>query len=33
VPDTTAFKDGVVWPFQVGLKRRNTHAAAVGLTA
>lgn len=33
VPDTTAFTDAIVWPFQIGLKRRNTHAAAIGLTA
>jgi hypothetical protein len=33
VPDTTSFRDGVVWPFQVGLSRRNSHAAAIGLTA
>jgi len=31
--DQTAFNDAVVWPFQVGLRRRNTHAAALGLTA
>jgi hypothetical protein len=31
--DQTAFNDAVTWPFQVGLKRRNTHAAALGLTA
>jgi hypothetical protein len=33
VPDTTSFRDGVVWPFQIGLSRRNSHAAAIGLTA
>ena len=30
---TTAFSDAVVFPWQLGLKRRNTHAAAIGLTA
>ena len=30
---TTAFKNAVVMPLQFGLKRRNTHAAAIGLTA
>jgi hypothetical protein len=30
---TTAFKNSVCFPLQVGLKRRNTHAAALGLTA
>lgn len=29
----TGFVDGVVYPFQVGLQRRNTHAAATALTA
>lgn len=29
----TNFVDGVVYPFQVALKRRNSHAAAIGLTA
>jgi hypothetical protein len=33
VPDTTRFNDAVVWPWQLGMKRRNTHAAALGLTA
>lgn len=33
VPDTTSFRDGVVWPFQLGMKRRNTSASATGLTA
>lgn len=30
---TTNFVEGLVFPFQVGLQRRNTHAAATGLTA
>lgn len=30
---TTSFKDAVVFPIQVGLRRRNTHAMASGLTA
>lgn len=30
---TTAFSNAVVWPFQVGMQRRNRTAAAVGLTA
>jgi hypothetical protein len=30
---TTAFSDAIVYPFQIGIQRRNTHAAAVGLTA
>lgn len=30
---TTRFKDALVYPMQVGLNRRNTHAAATGLTA
>ena len=30
---TTQFVDAIVWPMQVGLKRRNSHAAAIGLTA
>jgi hypothetical protein len=29
---TTAFKNAVVYPFQVGMRRRNSHAAAIGLT-
>jgi hypothetical protein len=29
----TAFTDGVVYPFQIGIQRRNTHAAATALTA
>ena len=29
----TGFVDGVVYPFQLGLVRRNTHSAAIGLTA
>lgn len=29
----TSFVDAVVYPHQIGLKRRNTHAAATGLTA
>ena len=29
----TGFVDGVVYPFQIGLQRRNTHAAATALTA
>jgi hypothetical protein len=29
---TTAFKNAVVLPFQVGMRRRNSHAAAIGLT-
>jgi len=33
VPDTTGFKDAIVWPWQLGLTRRNSHAAAIGLTA
>jgi hypothetical protein len=31
--DTTTFKDAVVYPVQVGCRRRNTSAAATGLTA
>jgi hypothetical protein len=31
--DTTSFKDAVVFPIQVGAKRRNTHSMASGLTA
>ena len=30
---TTSFQEGLLWPFQVGAQRRNTHAAATGLTA
>jgi hypothetical protein len=30
---TTAFVEGVVWPFQIGVQRRNRSAAATGLTA
>lgn len=30
---TTQFVEGLVWPFQVGVQRRNTSAAAIGLTA
>lgn len=30
---TTRFKDAVCLPLQVGLRRRNSHAAATGLTA
>lgn len=30
---STAFADAVVYPFQIGLQRRNTHAAATALTA
>jgi hypothetical protein len=30
---TTAFSDAVVFPYQVGIRRRNSHAAAIGLTA
>jgi hypothetical protein len=30
---TTSFKDAVVYPIQIGLNRRNTHAAATALTA
>lgn len=33
VPDTTRFNDAVVFPWQLGMKRRNTSAAAIGLTA
>lgn len=33
VPDTTRFNDAVVWPWQLGMKRRNRSAAALGLTA
>lgn len=33
VADTTRFQDAVVWPFQIGMKRRNSSAAAIGLTA
>lgn len=29
----TNFVEGLVFPFQVGVQRRNTHAAATGLTA
>ena len=29
----TDFVDGVVYPFQIGIQRRNTHAAATALTA
>ena len=31
--NTTKFRDAVVYPIQVGLQRRNTQAAATGLTA
>jgi hypothetical protein len=30
--DTTQFKDALCYPLQIGLNRRNTHAAATGLT-
>ena len=30
---TTTFKDAVCYPIQIGIQRRNTHAAATGLTA
>lgn len=30
---TTSFVDGVVYPFQLGVQRRNSHAALTGLTA
>lgn len=30
---TTGFVEGLVYPFQVGVQRRNTHAAATALTA
>ncbi len=30
---TTGFVNGLVFPFQVGVQRRNSHAAATGLTA
>lgn len=30
---TTAFTEGLVFPFNVGVQRRNTSAAAIGLTA
>lgn len=30
---TTGFVEGLVWPFNVGAQRRNSHAAATGLTA
>ena len=30
---TTAFKNGVVFPMQVGVRRRNSHYAITGLTA
>lgn len=33
VPGTTGFKNSVVFPFQVGAVRRNSHAAATALTA
>lgn len=29
---STSFSDAVVYPFQVGVQRRNSHTAAVGLT-
>ncbi len=31
--NTTQFQDGLVYFFQLGIKRRNSHAAAIGLTA
>jgi hypothetical protein len=31
--DTTQFKDALCYPLQIGVNRRNTHAAATGLTA
>jgi hypothetical protein len=33
VPGTTGFKNSVVFPFQIGAQRRNSHAAATALTA
>ena len=30
---TTAFKNGVVYPLQLGVRRRNSHAALTGLTS
>ena len=33
VQGATSFVDAVFYPFQVGVRRRNTHAAATGLTA
>lgn len=30
---TTAFNNAVVYPYQIGVQRRNSHAAATGLTA
>jgi hypothetical protein len=33
VPGTTGFKNSVVFPFQVGATRRNTHSSATALTA
>lgn len=30
---TTSFSNAIVWPFQVGIERRNTSAAATNLTA
>jgi hypothetical protein len=30
--DTTQFKDALCYPLQIGLNRRNTQAAATGLT-
>jgi len=33
VQGATSFVDAVFYPFNVGLRRRNTHAAATGLTA
>jgi len=31
-PGTTSFVEGLVWPFQIGVQRRNTHAAMTNLT-
>jgi hypothetical protein len=33
VQGSTAFTDSIVYPFQVAIDRRNSHAAAIGLTA
>jgi hypothetical protein len=32
-PGTTGFLNGAVWPFQIGMQRRNRSAAATALTA
>lgn len=32
-PDTTSFKDALAYAFQIGIQRRNSLAAATGLTA